>query len=384
MIKMQFSPKRPNIVVVLPSYFEEMMGGAELQAKFLAEYANANHLNVSYIFLSDGRHNLNPLGIRLFPLAKRRIYQKIYNIKFPYTYSLLKLLKKIKPDIIYNRVGTALTGGAAYYAQKNHCPFVFHIAHDQDVQLQAMPWNKPVLIPEFKLMCYGIQRADAIIAQTQFQAGQLLQNYGRRATIISNGHPVPEDAAKNNDIIKVLWIANWKAIKQPEIFVKLAEEIDNNEKIHFVMLGRNDGYGELINLANKKNIEVRGEIPNEQVNELLANSHILVNTSQSEGFSNTFIQAWMRRVPVVSLQVDPDNILQREKIGFCSGNFEKLVEDTKRLITDHNLRDSIGHRAREYAIEHHSLDNMKQVLQVFHDLLDRASVKRFSTLPCTC
>ena len=32
----------------------------------------------------------------------------------------------------------------------------------------------------------------------------------------------------------------------------------------------------------------------------------LVNTSDYEGFSNTFIQAWMRRVPIASLHVDPD------------------------------------------------------------------------------
>ena len=46
-----------------------------------------------------------------------------------------------------------------------------------------------------------------------------------------------------------------------------------------------------------------------EVNALLEHTDLLVNTSDYEGFSNTFIQAWMRRVPVVSLRVDPDRLL---------------------------------------------------------------------------
>lgn len=367
---MQYLACRPNLVMILPGYFEEIMGGAELQAKFVAKCARENYMNVTYIFLSDGRQNRNPLGITLLPLSKRTIFVKIYNMKFPYSFALLNLLKKIKPDIIYNRTGTAFTGIAAYYAQQNNCRLVFHIASDRDVGSRKIVWQRPYLIPELKIMQYGIKRADAIIAQTRFQAEQLMQNYGRHATVIPNGHPIPEDSPKSDDVINVLWIGNWKPVKQPEVFVRLAGELGKNKNVHFIMIGHTDRYGELIEKAKKNHVEVMGEIPNEQVNELIANSHILVNTSQQEGFSNTFIQAWMRRVPVVSLQVDPDNVLQRENIGFCSGNFEKLVVDTKRLITDHTLRDTMGHSAREYAVRNHSLDNMKQMMQVFDGLLE--------------
>jgi len=370
------SPKR-KLVIALPSYFEETMGGAEIQTKFLAHYARENHFEVSYVFLSDRNRYLNSSGINLFPVMKNRLFTKANNIKFPYFFSVLNLFDKIRPDIIYNRAGTAFTGIAAYYAKKNHCPYVFHIASDNDVQSPITPWFKPFLVPEYKLMQYGIKRANSVIAQTQFQAKQLMQNYGRYAVVAPNGHPIPENTAKKNDIITVLWVANWKPVKQPDVFVRLAGEIGRRQNVQCIMLGRTtDRYESLVRMAKENNIEVMGELPNDKVNNLLSQSHILVNTSQSEGFSNTFIQAWMRKVPVVSLQVDPDHIIEREGIGFCcTGNFEKLVGNTKRLIKDHELREQMGRKAREYAVQHHSLKNMELIIKVFDKLLPRTYAK---------
>ena len=42
-------------------------------------------------------------------------------------------------------------------------------------------------------------------------------------------------------------------------------------------------------------------------------SKILINTSSFEGFPNTFVQAWANGVPVISLKVDPDNIIKKKK-----------------------------------------------------------------------
>jgi glycosyltransferase involved in cell wall biosynthesis len=108
-------------------------------------------------------------------------------------------------------------------------------------------------------------------------------------------------------------------------------------------------------LEGAKNLRYLGEMPIDEVNRILAESHILVNTSDYEGFPNTFVQAWFREVPVVSLHVDPDDILKREGLGFHSGDFETLVRDTRRLIEDTDLRTHMGRRARAYAVENHSL-----------------------------
>ena len=74
----------------------------------------------------------------------------------------------------------------------------------------------------------------------------------------------------------------------------------------------------------------------------------------------------MRRVPVVSLTVDPDNILVREKIGFRSGTFKRLCTDVRILIENNALREEMGTRACRFARANHSVENMvEKVIELF-------------------
>jgi glycosyltransferase involved in cell wall biosynthesis len=73
------------------------------------------------------------------------------------------------------------------------------------------------------------------------------------------------------------------------------------------------------------NLEYLGEKSQDEVNELLARAHIYVNTSLFEGFANTFIQAWMRDVAVVSLHVNPDGVFDREGVGIHAGSEDELM-----------------------------------------------------------
>jgi glycosyltransferase involved in cell wall biosynthesis len=101
-----------------------------------------------------------------------------------------------------------------------------------------------------------------------------------------------------------------------------------------------------------------GGVSQNEVNRRLGEGHILVCTSQYEGFSNTFVQAWMRKVPVVSLNADPDNIIVREGIGFKSLTFEKLTRDVKLLIENRELREKMGKKALQYAHKNHGIEKM--------------------------
>src|SRR5690606_40570488 len=55
------------------------------------------------------------------------------------------------------------------------------------------------------------------------------------------------------------------------------------------------------------NVRFLGALPHDEVNAYIARAKVLLNTSTVEGFPNTFLQAWARAVPVVSL-FDPDGI----------------------------------------------------------------------------
>ena len=112
------------------------------------------------------------------------------------------------------------------------------------------------------------------------------------------------------------------------------------------------------------NISYLGMISQEEVNALLAKASILVNTSYYEGFSNTFIQAWMRRVSVISLYVDPDRLLSSRGLGRVSRTEDQLFEDTQALLNDSDSRDRLGKACQSYALKYHSEENVGALLSL--------------------
>jgi glycosyltransferase involved in cell wall biosynthesis len=188
--------------------------------------------------------------------------------------------------------------------------------------------------------------------------------------IVGTPHPAPEEPLVKTGPTTVVWVANIKPWKQPEVFLRLAKVLGNCCNVRFTMIGRraSEAYQKRLELdmSGLTNFRYLGERPVEEVNHILARSHIFVNTSRYEGFPNTFIQAWFREVPVVSLTVDPDDVLKTHGLGFHGVSFEGLVTGVRQLIQDAPLRVSMGKQAREYAVRHHSMGpNFAKIVSLF-------------------
>lgn len=354
---------KKKMVILLANYFEQCPGGAELQAYYLAKMASEKGWYVYYIFISNGRPYNNSLNIALLPIKKNHLANKIGNTKYLYILQVLKLLNKIHPDAIYHRAASALTGIATLYSQLNTTDMIYHIASDKE--LIKTNWYRLHRIPENILRRHGQIHAKIIIAQTHAQAKEYSINHNRNVTaVIYNGHPIPNNAPVKRAETTIVWVANMKPIKQPDTFIKLAADLKKHHAVTCVMIGRIDNYTKMIDKAVSEGyIIALGELPNDEINEILSKAHILVNTSTHEGFSNTFIQAWMRKTPVVSLNVNPDNILDTHGIGFCSGSYDQLVTDVSKLIKNKNqIRENMASKARDYSIKNFSLDNLSKTL----------------------
>jgi glycosyltransferase involved in cell wall biosynthesis len=223
-------------------------------------------------------------------------------------------------------------------------------------------------------MEYGVLNSSHIIAQTQTQSNQLKNNYGRATSaIVKNFHPAPEESVEKKLPNKIVWIANFKKLKQPEIFIKLAQDLTDLENSEFVMIGKTTESRYHVNLLKQikkiRNLQYLGQLSQAEVNRVLAQAHLLVNTSLWEGFPNTFIQAWMRKVPVVSLHVNPDNIFNDRILGICSGLYDKLKNDIRNLLSDKNLLEYMGECSQSYAFSIHSENNTSEILSIFENCL---------------
>lgn len=282
---------------------------------------------------------------------------------------LYKALRRLKPEVIYQRVGCGYTGICGLYSNRHSVPFIWHVAHDSDVKRvgDSSPGRNVIRnVIEKRSLEFGLRHASYIVVQKQEQAALLELNYGRTAAaLIPNFQPAPVELIDKSGPLTVVWVANIKPWKRPEIFVRLAEALQDMKDVRFVMIGEiqagareRDWLNALMQtIEATPNLEYVGHLPQAEVNSLLGLSHVFVNTSQEEGFPNTFIQAWMRETVVASVSIDPDGVLERERVGVLAGTESRLCESVRNLLTDDGLRRQYAQRAKVLAMQRHSIAN---------------------------
>jgi len=365
-----------KIAILLPFHWSAIQGGAEYQARLICQHLVASgRFEVHWIsrhihpdFQAQG-YTTHQIGKRHGLRAKAFFFDHM---------ALSRLLREIHPDVIYQRVGSAYTGIAARHAMQNGCRLIWHVASDMDVTpFNVEEWrpSTPLKYIDKRHLEYGVRHASDIVVQTHDQNRLLGEHYGRQATtLIRNLHPLPAEIIDKSGSLTVLWISNLKPNKQPEVFMRLARACLDMPWVQFVMIGEPwlDAAQQRTfehALADIPNLTYLGKLPIEEVNALLARSHLFINTSLVEGFANTFIQAWMRQVPVLSLNVDPDGLLAQEGIGFCArGDEAALMQTMRGLLADASQREQIGQRAQAYAEAHHSERNIQALI----DMIEKA------------
>lgn len=374
--------QRRKRLLLISQYFPLEAGGAEQQVYCLAKYLQPS-MDVHYLTISDRQIASQDPGITISTIPRRELLRRVLGLCYVLDYSRVwNAIQRIDPHIIYIRGATAYLGIAARYAMSSPCSLIWHIAHAYDVQpfrmraLRTLPFD----YLDKRMIEYGIRHADYIFGQAKYEEDLLRRNYGRTCDlIVGNWHPEPSVSCTKGSPVKVLWVANIKPMKKPETFVELAARLRTVTEAEFIMIGRPGSakYQRPLEaqMRNVRGLTYLGEKSNEEINRILGESHIFVNTSDIEGFPNTFIQAWLQEVPVVSLHVDPDDLLTRQGLGFRSGSLDKLVQDTRRLIENADLRTRIGKKARAYAREHHGLERNLNRVAAFFERVSHAGTK---------
>lgn len=361
-----------KVVILHPAHWEQAMGGAELQISYLTKELVRQGYEVHFIYENKGNRIENNIGINLYPLRKVRLRKWFGQRWFLYRNQIQVKLNKIKPDVIYSRFYSSWSGFAADFAYKNKSKHIWAVASDNDLyrQYQNVSFLRPFDIIEKIYMKKVFSRTTYILTQNDFQQNTLKKFYKRNGIKVNQlAESVKEESiVKNNDQIRILWIANLKPLKRPELFIELVNHLCYSSNVELIMIGRSDEkYKQLITDCSKKcrNFNYRGEISNDEVNKELLHSHILVNTSDYEGFSNTFVQAWMRKVVVLSMNSNPDEIITKHHLGYICPTIDNLKEKIDFLINIPETLSEMGNRAYHYAIQNHSAEkNMGKIISL--------------------
>ena len=115
------------------------------------------------------------------------------------------------------------------------------------------------------------------------------------------------------------------------------------------------------------NVTFLGTVPPVEMERCFQKTKLFLNTSIREGFSNTFLQAWINGVLVVSLNIDPDKIIEKNRLGYVvnkkgslkdQSDFNDLARDAavyvETLLNDNGRRREMVKWAVLYVNERHS------------------------------
>ncbi len=269
-------------------------------------------------------------------------------------YSIFKALRNANADIYFIRSGRIPPAVVALYCFLNRKKFVYSFASDMDVDLDTFGFIDLIL---FKFV---LNKADLLLTHTQYQKTRLKEVFGKDSHILKHVYDLKDIEPEKNKITNILWVSTIrKDLKNPELYLKLAKEFPD---IPFIMVGGPDPedpefYDEMKDKASKiPNLDFVGYVPYSKIDKFFSEASVFVNTSSVEGFPNTFIQAWENYTPVLSLNIDPDEIICNYNLGFRSKNFKNMVKDLEILINDENLREVMGKNGRRYVEQEHDIN----------------------------
>lgn len=331
------------------------IGGEAIQHVLLARaWRDLGH-EVSMIVHDDGQ-GARRVHEGITALAAQTRSGGIPGLRFfhPRASKLLSTLMAADADIYYQSPAGTYTGFTAWYARSTGRQFIFRVASDSDCEREH---GRLEFWRDRKLYAFGLRRAHLVAAQTEFQLRMLRENHGIEAHVVNMMVETPAVAADRvGKDIDVLWVSNFRPLKRPELALELARQMPN---VKFTLVGGpmpNDRtyYEDMLAAADRlPNVTMLGPVRYRESGELFDRAKVFLNTSSIEGFPNTFLQSWVRGVPVVTF-FDPDGLVQRLPLGRVAKSLDDMREAIRGLLEIDVDRQLLGRRAREFALREYT------------------------------
>lgn len=222
-------------------------------------------------------------------------------------------------------------------------------------------------------MYFAYKLADVIVAQTSEQYYHFKANYKREPNAIIKNiieqntkermHP---DAGKH-----ILWVGRLDPIKKPERYIELAKKFKDATFLMIApMVLEHQKYGQnfLKRTDIPKNLLILPYVNPSEIKVYYQQAKIYVMTSESEGFSNTMMEAMEASCPILSYEVNPENMINLHGLGYCAnGSKEDFYYYFERLLRDENAAHKMGKNGLKYITKNHRADI---VLPAFINVID--------------
>ncbi|MFI0347429.1 MAG: glycosyltransferase family 4 protein [Chthoniobacterales bacterium] len=319
--------------LALDPYSEASSGGAELQVALLSRELVKRGHQVTLLAAETGQcDGVVWEGIKVrtgggFDTGK--IFDTVLALP-----KIIKVISEEKPDAIIVYGWTSLLYFLAKLRSLIKYRLIFVCALDSEIDGRFFCTN-PLRGYFFKK---GMHACDVRFGITEHQAKLFRQQEMKcdvmrlllQDPMISKVKPLEKKE------IDLLWVARCNVVKQPLLFLDLAERLPE-ARCQMICSAQDKKLWQRVKdkAALLSNVEFLETVPYRHIQHHFDRAKVFVNTSLDEGVPNTFIHSGLGEAAIASLRVDPDKMFEQFQAGICAQNdFEQLVTGMRSLLQD--------------------------------------------------
>src|SRR5437588_1534834 len=355
-------------ITVYPTYGGSGIVGSEL-GKELAERGHTVHFIASALPTRltelNERVRFHEVEMLSYPLFEHQPYDLALATKM----AMVAETENLDLLHVHYAIPHSISGILARESIKNHRYLpVITTLHGTDITLVGADRS---YLPITK---YALEQSDGVTAISNYLKEATIEHFGfDRIEVIPNfvcpdeykpkidcdlREPLSPDGAP-----VCVPVSNFRPVKRAVDCIQILARVLKKTKARLVMVGDGSERTNAIHRARCLGVSdlcvFVGKQP--RIVDYLCASDVLLLPSEQESFGLAALEAMAVEVPVIASRVGGlPEVVDDGETGFLStvGDVDKMADDALKLLTDPQLRRTMGKRARASAIERYSTDKI--------------------------
>jgi glycosyltransferase involved in cell wall biosynthesis len=337
----------PKAYPIFNPDIRSVFGGAEVDLYLLAtELAKDPRFEVLFIVGDYGQPKIEQReGVTLIKSLDVRKNMILYGWK------VWQALQRADADIYMIETASLGVPLVSFFCRRHKKRFVYRTAHVQECNGDYAR-EKPL---SGFFFARSLRNADIVFCQNRSDKAALKTGAGIEAVVASNTYR--DDLTGDFEKKTILWVGRSAAFKHPERFLELAKSFSRENFVMICPQATNDSnYESLRQKAEQINhLRFYERVDFFEIDRFFAEAKVFVNTSDSEGYPNTFIQACKAQTAILSYVVNPDGFLDYYRCGICChGNIAAMIDGLRNLL-ENNRYVELGRNGRAYVEKNHDI-----------------------------
>ena len=275
---------------------------------------------------------------------------------------LIKKIREFKPDIIHTHLAKAGVIGRVASLLSGHKSIRIHTYHGHLLTGYFTGYKLALLIFVEKFLAKVTNNLVAVGEKVKEDLIEVGIGSSTKFSVVNPGvqiQPLPDRQKVltklnlDQEILYCAFIGRLTKIKRPDRMLEVARELKSrNTNIHFIVAGGGELLAECENIALKEKLPVTFLGWQEDIEEVLAISDLVLLTSDNEGTPIALIQAGMAGIASVSTNVGSiAEVLLNNQTGLITDfSVVNIADALEKLVSNSQLRMQYGQSASQFCL----------------------------------